>query len=77
MGAIASAVLQAVITKAAPMGVSKISKTKVGTNILGAGAVSMIDWNGVARKDPAAIGQLVIVGIGWITALYGRWRADQ
>ena len=75
------AILGAVITTAAKditgtvVG-ERLSKTKLGANTLGGAALWAI-LPGVFEGDPAAIGQVVLLAVGWITALYGRWTADQ
>ena len=51
------------------------SKTQMGAS---AGALGGL-WAvlpGVLVGEPDAIGQLALIVIGWIGALYGRWKAQ-
>jgi len=76
-----SAILNALITTAskdAIAGVAKkrISKTKMGTQVAGiAGAYALLPL--ALNGDETAIGALVVMVIGWVMALWGRWKADQ
>jgi len=75
------AILGAVITTAAKDVTGRVvgerfSKTKVGANAVGLTALWAI-LPGVFEGDPAAVGQVVILAVGWVTTLYGRWKADQ
>ena len=52
------------------------SKTQWGaTTAAGAGIWAILPR--VIDKDPEAIGQLVLILFGWLTALYGRWKAGK
>ncbi len=52
------------------------SKTQWGaTSITGAAL-----WAAVPRAlngDPEAVGQVVLAVVGWLLALYGRWKAGK
>ena len=53
----------------------RISLTKAGANVAGAGALWAI-LPQVAEGNPAAIGQFVLLLLGWVGVLLGRWRAE-
>lgn len=74
-------ILTAVLTTAAKDAAgrvkgNRISKTKAGAQIVGAGALWAI-LPGVFEGDATAIGQLVIFAWGYVQVLYGRWQADR
>jgi len=50
------------------------SKTQIGATTGAAGGL-IVALPGALNGDPNAIGAVVLIVIGWLGALYGRWRA--
>ncbi len=51
-----------------------VSKTAGGATLVGFTAL----WAVLPRaleSDPEAVGQVVLIMLGWLGALYGRWKA--
>lgn len=75
-----SKILSAILTTAAQdaagkMTKTRISKTKAATHIgTGAGVYVLLPL--AINGDETAIGALVVMGLSWLAALYGRWKAD-
>ncbi len=51
-----------------------VSKTQLGAT-LGGGAALWAVLPRALESDPEAVGQVVLIMLGWLGALYGRWKA--
>ncbi len=77
MGFITSAITSLIAKKAAgKIAGLLVSKTQVGASAAGIGGLWAV-LPGALASDPEAIGQAVLIVIGWATALYGRMKAGK